>query len=521
MNLEAQSAVIYARVSSKEQEKEGFSIPAQLKLLDDYSLEHRFSIAHQYVDVETAKQTGRTGFSEMVAFLKSQGKLGNDHACRTILVEKTDRLYRNLKDWVTLDELDIEIHFVKESLILSPNSRSTDKFMHGIKVLMAKNYIDNLSEETRKGMTEKAEQGIWPSCAPVGYINVECGGKRYIQPDPVMAPMVIKLYEWYSSGNYSLLEVTKKIRNEGLAEHKTGAKVQKSLVHKILTNPIYYGDFDWAGKRYRGIHEPLVRKDLWDRVQDVLAYKGNRNTKQQKHEWAFQGLLFCGHCGCAMTAEIKKGKYIYYHCTGQKGKCPEKYVREEEIASQFRDALQAIRFDNDVHEWVVTALKESHRDERRYHDEIISGLQLQCNRLQSRLDTMYVDKLDGRISQETYDEKSRAWKIEQLDILRKMESHQKANHAYIDEGIRILELAKKAVYLYETQEMKERRRLLNFVFSNSIWRDGMLLPNYRKPFDLLVNSRKEAVVKFGGKFDNKAKNENWLPGVDSNHEHPG
>ena len=82
---------------------------------------------------------------------------------RTILVEKTDRLYRNLKDWVTLDELDLEIHFVKENVVLSTDSRSSEKFMHGIKVLMAKNYIDNLSEETRKGMTEKAEQGIWPS----------------------------------------------------------------------------------------------------------------------------------------------------------------------------------------------------------------------------------------------------------------------------------------------------------------------------------------------------------------------
>src|SRR4051794_26079475 len=68
---------------------------------------------------------------------------------RVMLVEKTDRLYRNLKDWVTLDELDVEVHFPKEGVVLSRESRSSEKFMHGIKVLMAKNYIDNLSEETR------------------------------------------------------------------------------------------------------------------------------------------------------------------------------------------------------------------------------------------------------------------------------------------------------------------------------------------------------------------------------------
>ena len=69
----------------------------------------------------------------MVAFLKANPRV------RIILVEKTDRFYRNLKDWVTLDDLDLEIHFVKENVVLSPDARSSEKFMHGIKVLMAKN----------------------------------------------------------------------------------------------------------------------------------------------------------------------------------------------------------------------------------------------------------------------------------------------------------------------------------------------------------------------------------------------
>jgi hypothetical protein len=94
-------------------------------------------------------------------------------SCRVILVEKTDRLYRNLTDYSTLDSLDLEIHLVKEGVILSPDSKSHEKFMHGIKVLMAKNYVDNLSEEVRKGMTEKAEQGHWPSWAPIGYLNCQ------------------------------------------------------------------------------------------------------------------------------------------------------------------------------------------------------------------------------------------------------------------------------------------------------------------------------------------------------------
>jgi DNA invertase Pin-like site-specific DNA recombinase len=134
--------------------KEGFSIPAQQKLLRQYALDHGISIACEFTDVETAKRSGRAGFGEMLTYLR------RNSACRIILVEKTDRLYRNLKDWVTIDELGIEIHFVKQGTVIPPDSRSSDKFMHGIQVLMAKNYIDNLSEETRKGMLEKAEQGL-------------------------------------------------------------------------------------------------------------------------------------------------------------------------------------------------------------------------------------------------------------------------------------------------------------------------------------------------------------------------
>src|SRR6185437_8186281 len=145
-------AVIYARVSSKEQEKEGYSIPAQQKLLKDYAAKQGFVVVQEFVDVETAKATGRTGFMEMLEFFKKEAARPDGQGSRVLLVEKTDRLYRNLKDWVTVDEFDLQIHLVKENEILSRDSRSHQKLIHGIKVLMAKNYIDNLGEEAKKGM---------------------------------------------------------------------------------------------------------------------------------------------------------------------------------------------------------------------------------------------------------------------------------------------------------------------------------------------------------------------------------
>ena len=163
--------VLYARVSSKDQEKEGYSIPAQQRLLREYALQHGFIVAEEFVDVETAKQSGRTAFTAMLEYVRK-----HQATCRTILVEKTDRLYRNLKDWTTLDDLGITIHLVKEGRVIGPDSRSSDQLVHGISVLMARNYILNLGEETRKGMLEKARGGVYPSFAPVGYVNGERPG---------------------------------------------------------------------------------------------------------------------------------------------------------------------------------------------------------------------------------------------------------------------------------------------------------------------------------------------------------
>ena len=126
--------VLYARVSSKDQEKEGFSILAQLRLLRDYAVSKGFAIAHEFTDVETAKESGRTNFGHMLAYLKK-----HPGVCRTILVEKTDRLYRNIKDYATVDELAVEVHLVKENEVISRESRSSEQFVHGIKVLMARN----------------------------------------------------------------------------------------------------------------------------------------------------------------------------------------------------------------------------------------------------------------------------------------------------------------------------------------------------------------------------------------------
>jgi site-specific DNA recombinase len=504
-------AVAYARVSSKEQEKEGFSIPAQLKLLRDYAAAERLAIAHEYVDVETAKQAGRASFGEMIAYLKAHSNTG------VLLVEKTDRLYRNLKDWVTLDELDLEFHFVKEGVVLSRDSRSSEKFMHGIKVLMAKNYIDNLSEEVHKGMQEKAEQGIWPSYAALGYRNVAGpNGKRLIEPDPEFAPVIAQLFEWYATGTLSLREVARKVRMEGLSFRKSGNPLPLSTVHRMLRARIYMGEFEWNGRVYQGSQQPIVSRELWERVQDVLDGRHAKRHRRAKHDFAFSGLIECGHCGCAVVAEIKKQRYVYYHCTGYKGKCDEPYVREEVLERQFADLLGRLTFDDEVLDWVRAALRQSHADEKRHHEEAIARLQAQYDRLQNRLHAMYVDKLDARIDAAFFDRMSAQWRAEQDRCLQLIEQHQSADQSYLEEGVRILELARNSRRLFEKQEPREKRRLLDFVVSNCTWKDGKLAPALRQPFDLLAQTTAAAAQAEAAGGAKLAKTEIWRARRDSN-----
>ncbi len=448
----------------------------------------------------------------MLAFLKK-----NAATCRTLLVEKTDRLYRNLKDWVTLDDCDLEIHFVKENVVLSPDARSGEKFMHGIKVLMAKNYIDNLSEEVRKGMHEKASQGFWPHQAPLGYRNVTwADGRKIIEPHPDLAPIIRHLFEWYATGKYSLKEVARMAREEGLVFPRSRNSVPLTTVHKILRDPLFYGDFNWGGKHYRGNHEPLVSRQLWDRVQAALERRHGNRHRKVRHDFAFARLVQCGHCGCALVGELKKGKYIYYHCTGYKGKCPERFTREEVLAERFADLLRGLTFEPEVLTWVSTALRESHADQKHHHQEAIGRLRAEYDRLQQRLDAMYVDKLDGKIDAALYDRKAAEWQGEQDRLKRALAEHEMAGRTYLEEGVKLLELSQRAAALFEKQEPGEKRRLLDFVLSNCTWKNGELRAEYRQPFDLIADANKSKEPVGAESSAKSSRIENYYARRDSN-----
>ena len=470
---------IYARVSTKEQEKEGFSIPAQLKLLRDYAERKGFEIVKEYTDAETAKKVGRTSFQLMLEDIR-QGR------ANMILVEKTDRLTRNFKDYVEVDELintlGLEVHLVKEGEVLGPNAKSHTKFIHGIKVVLAKNYIDNLSDEVKKGMYEKAEQGHFPSIAPYGYRNNR--ETRLIDVNEQKAPFIRRAFALYASGNYSLNQVREKLAEEGFVHRESRPKINKSSLELILKNIFYTGDFIMKGKFYKGKHTPLISLALFERVQEVFDLANK--PKLVKLQFLFGGLMTCAYCGCSMTAELKKGRYIYYHCTHGRGKCENTWVRQEALAEQFEAALRRIKIAKQDMDWVIPMLKNSHQDEMAFHKSRVQELQKRQTTLVNRIDQIYEDKLDGKISDDLWQRKHEQYKQELKQIEESLRQHQKGKLDYVENGIRLLELAKNAHELYLDESDLEKRRILNFVLSNCTVEAGELRYEYRLPFSIIA-----------------------------------
>jgi site-specific DNA recombinase len=489
--MTSQTAVLYARVSSREQREEGYSIEAQVKLLRAAALREGIEIVREFVEVESAKAAGRKQFSEMVAFFK------RNRSCRILLVEKTDRLYRNQRDALTLEDLDIEIHFVKENETLSKDARSQVKLMHDIRLAMARNYSENLSEEVNKGMFEKASQGVYPARAPFGYRNDK--EHRNIDVHPERAPIAKRVFELYATGRHSLSSLPKAI----LAE--TGARISRANVYQMLINPFYIGQFIWRGRTYLGTHTPLIGPELFTQVDAILH--GHNKPKYRKHEIAFRGILTCAHDGCLVTGELKKERYVYYRCSGGRGPCELPRFREQEMAESLAAVVRNIEVPPEVASRIATIMERDHIEIGARVAKALMHLSRELSAIRARMDAAYCDKLDGKISEEFWQRKQADWQVEELRITSQIATLKEPRK---DETLadvhRILELAQNAYSLYVRQKPAEQAELLRKVLLNCAIDDVNLYPTYRKPFDLIAK---------------RAKNEQWSGREDLNLRPPG
>jgi len=476
--------ILFCRVSSREQEETGYSLPAQEKLLQDYSEKKDFKIAKKFSISESASgKYQRKSFDEMLDYVRK-----ND--IKIIICEKVDRLTRNLKDAVSINEwlnenTERQVHFVKENCVLSKDSKSNDKFIWNIKVSTAQYYIDNLSEEVKKGQKEKIAQGWLPTKPPLGYkTEGEKGHKIHIL-DEKKSLLVKKMFEFYASGNYSLKKLVEKMFEEGLRTNG-GNKLVKSRLADLLTDPFYIGKIRWNNEIYDGKHEALVSEEVFNLVQRVL--KGKTTPRYTKHSYLFRGFIKCEECGGLITWEKHKG-ITYGHCNHYRNCSQRTWVREPEAERQISELFCNLQIKKqELTEWIKQALKESHKDEAEYHCSALNELNARLGQIQKRLDNLYDDKVDEKINKEFYESKFKKYSEEKDSVLNSIKQHSDASNKYFELGINIFELSQKAPDLYQNANLEEKQQLIKLVFENLYLLGDKINYVYSKPFDIIATA---------------------------------
>ena len=353
----------YIRVSTARQGEQGVSLEQQRDAITLYAQRNRMELAQWFEERETAARAGRPVFTQMIKGLRA-GRV------RGVVIHKIDRSARNLKDWADLGEIidrGVEVHFANEGLDL--NSRG-GRLSADIQAVVASDFIRNLKEETKKGFYGRLKQGILPMPAPLGYRNI--GSGRPKEPDPKTAPLVRHLFEMYSTGTANFHGLLQEAERVGL-RGRSGKQITMNGLTKLLNNSFYMGliQIKVSGQSFIGVHEPLISKALFQRVQDVLH--GRTNTRTNRHDFLFRRRLRCKGCGYTLIGETHKG-FVYYRC--QTRECLTTAIREEAAENSFLETFLRLRLLPDEQQYCWQEVRRLKTDSHKQAEDAINGLNL-------------------------------------------------------------------------------------------------------------------------------------------------
>jgi len=352
---DAMRCVIYLRVSTRGQAEkgegeEGFSIPAQREACARHIRDAGWDLVDEYADRgESARSAERPQLQAMLA------RIAEERDADAVVVHKIDRPARNMEDHVAIRALlrrrDVALVSVTENV----EETASGRLVEGIHALTAEFYSANLAAEIKKGMVQKAKLGGFPHGAPIGYLNVKdlVAGRQVarIVPDPERAPLVTVAFEHYATGEWTLQRLATELGHQGLTNRGRRDRPVKPItwqgLAKILANPVYIGIVCWGGVEHPGLHEPLTTPEVFRRVQELLAARSVRGTRERKHPHYLKGVLHCGVCGRRLSIQHSKGRYTYFFCLGQKndpaGTCRERYIAADDLEAQVEQLYTAIQ----------------------------------------------------------------------------------------------------------------------------------------------------------------------------------
>lgn len=473
----------YCRKSSEDDGRQVLSLPAQEKDIEEIRNTRHLKLVNIYSEAKSAKAQGRKEFNKMLEHVEKIGGAG-------IICWKLDRLARNFIDGGRIIDM-LQRGTIREIVTHEKTYLPSDNvLMLSVELGMANQYIRDLSMNTKRGMRLKAAMGQPPRFANIGYKNNPVTHNWEI--DPHYGPYITQIFDWYDSGQYSVNQIVEMLNANGF-KSKSGKPIQKSVVARVLRTEVYYGWFMDDGELKEGKYEPLIDKNTWDRVQDRINGRVTCNRKKAKLVFKYRGYVFCGECGCSITAERKKG-HVYYRCTKARGYCSQAYVREEDLEPQLFDIFNGIQLTKKDIECVQDELIALYEKDQEFQTATLKNLRTELTKLQEEKMAIFRRQMSQDIDPEDREmalelRESIATRIKAIQ--GQIEALGDSSYSWLEQASNLVKLSKKATELFSLGNAEQKGQLLNFVSSNRVLKDKKVTFAYTEPFVLAANIKSQ------------------------------
>ncbi len=468
---------LYARKSTDEPDRQILSIESQIDELKEFAEREQLEIVETFVESQTAKEPGRPIFNNMLSLIE-KGKASG------ILAWHPDRLARNSIDGGKIIYL-CDLGKIKELKFPTFwfDATPQGKFMLNIAFGQSKYYVDNLSENVKRGLRQKVRRGEQSGQALTGYLNDKLNKK--IIPDPERFRLVRKMFEVYATGNYSLKDTRNLLAQKGLVS-KNGKVLTISNTQMILKNPFYYGMFKFNGELYQGKHEPAISKKLFDKCAEVSA----RNAHPMKRgiiQHVFRGIFLCGECGCGITSEVQKG-HTYYRCTKKKGVCAQKYIREEFLAEQVNDTIKKVSLPSEWKEFMLAELDKEQASSFHSDELFVQNLKNQIKSVEETLDRLLDAHLDSTITSEEYVAKKQKLLNQKIDFSEKLKDFERKGNRWLELSKQFILDSNQAIIIASEENLEAKRDFLKKIGSNPRLASRSLFLDFKNPWRILAET---------------------------------
>jgi site-specific DNA recombinase len=485
-------AIILARVSTEEQREQGNSLPAQIDRLKSYCKRQGFEIAKTYSFDESAYKNRRDEFDKILEDIKQSKEPV------AVCFDKVDRLSRNIFD-KRVSELyqmalsgQIELHFASDNQIIHSQLSAGEKTHFGINLVMAKYYSDAISDNVKRANEKLRRDGVWPNRAPLGYLNIiDEHGKKDITPDTERAPLVLRLFEEYSTGGYSITKLHDYSKSIGFT-NRFGKHVKRSAIDKIIRNTFYVG---MAPSKTHGAfphkYHCIISHALFNKCIAVREDRHRKPSKLVCKPFMFQGMITCDNCGCLYSPELKTKKsgkqYIYYSCTNSKGNCKKEYVNEKDLLKPVYKIMDTlVNLPESTQDFLVGELKKTDENQRLFHKRQMSRMQKELSSLQTKIERVTDLFIENKIAEEVYKEKINQFKKKQHLLTIELEEHNQADHRYHIHLGTVMSLARRVRSIFDSSDIYEKQKLVRYLIQNPTINKKKLYFTIASPFNHLV-----------------------------------